>query len=94
MGPSETPAASTFLIGFVAAEGDGETFGVDDEIVDVERDKSGATKGTLPAEKEQRPIARAVEHRRQRGERAAQLGGREAARPRGASRSWRRGARR
>jgi hypothetical protein len=66
------------LIGLVAAERDGDPLGRgEDEIGDVERDERGAAKPSGPAEQEQRPIACAVERRRQRGERAAQLGGEE-----------------
>ena len=72
----DAPAA--FLIGLVAAERDGDPLGRGEEqIGDVERDERGAAKPTGPAEEQQRPIAFAVERRRQRGDHAAQLGGEE-----------------
>ena len=70
-------APAGFLIGLVAADGDREAFDVDEEIGHVETNESRATKRARPPEQEQRPIARAVERRRQRGERAAQLGDEE-----------------
>ena len=56
------------LVGLVAAERDGDPLGRGEEqIGDVERDEGGAAKPAGPAEEQQRPIAGAVERRRQRG---------------------------
>lgn len=70
-------APAGFLIGLVAADGDRDAFDVDEEIGHVETNESRATKCARPPEQEQRPIARTVQRRPQRGEGAAQLGDEE-----------------